>query len=173
MSRKKAKRYRRKARRSTPTQKNIEKKRWVLTIDSKEAAVNFYSILAAFQRSGGGGLINEEALEYIAKWMNVILEYDPDIEKLADDSRGPFRERDTSPLTISLELNSKERSLMLFIWKTMYSQLITPKMRDHWIKNQGREDYELAMKNYKSWIDSLEGEGFIPGITPKGNEPSK
>lgn len=160
MSRKRAKRYRRKPRRSTPTQKNIEKRRWVLTIDSKEAAVNFYSILAAFQGSGGGGLINEEALEYIAKWMHAILQFYPDIEKLADDSRGPFRERDTSPLTISLELNSKERSLMLFIWKTMYSQLITPEMRDNWIKNQGREDYELAVKNYKSWIDSLEGEGF-------------
>ncbi len=112
--------------------------------------------------SGGGGLINEEALKYITKWLNVISKYDPDIEKLANDSRGPFRERDTSPLTIALELDHKERSLMLFIWKTMYNELLTPKMRDNWIRNQGQEDYELAVKNYKAWVDSLEGEGSSP-----------
>ena len=58
----------------------------MLTIDSKEAAVNFYSILVAFQRSGGGGLINEKALKYVVKWMAVISEHDPDVEKRADDS---------------------------------------------------------------------------------------
>jgi hypothetical protein len=34
-------------------------------------------------------------------------------------------------------------------------------MKGHWIKNQGKEDYELAVKNYKGWIHSLEG--YIPG----------
>lgn len=166
MSRKKGKRQKRKqGRRARP----IQKKRWTLTIDSKEAAVNFYSILLAFQMSGGGGFINEEALKYITKWLNVISKYDPEIEKLANDRRGPFRERDTSALTITLELDHKERSLMLFIWKTMYNELVTPKMRDNWIRNQGREDYELAVKNYKAWIDSLEGEGsstLQPGPAP-------
>jgi len=50
---------------------------------------------------------------------------------------------------------------MLFIWKMMYKQLITPKGRNSWIENQGREDYELALMNFKSWIDSLESEGYI------------
>jgi hypothetical protein len=167
MSRKKGKRYKRKQGRSRLTPKNIEKKRWVLTIDSREAAVNFYSILSAFQISAGGDLINEEALKYITKWMNMISKYDPDIEKRADDNRGPSRERDLSPLTISLELNHKERSLMLFIWKTMYNELITSEMRDNWIRNQGREDYELAVKNYEAWVDSLEREGYIPETASK------
>ena len=170
MSRKKEKRHKRKQGKSTPAQKNIENRRWVLTIDSKEAAVNFYSILLAFQRSDGGDLINEAALKYITKWMSVISKYDPDIEKRADDSRGPFRERDRSPFTFYLELDYQERTLMLFIWKTMYSQLITPNMRDNWIRNQGREDYELTLKNYKGWIDTLEGEGYIPRTAPEGNE---
>ena len=46
--------------------------------------------------------------------------------------------------------------------KMMYSQLITPKMRGYWIRNQGQEDYELALKNYTSWINTLEGKGYIP-----------
>lgn len=162
MSRKKVKRRQRKQGKSTQKQKNIEKMRWILTIDSKEAAVNFYSILLALQRSDGNGYFNEAALKCIGKWMNVISKYDPDIEKRADDNRGPFRERDTSSLTISLELDHKERDLMLVIWKMMHSQLITPKMREYWIRNQGQEDYELALKNYESWINTLEGEGYIP-----------
>jgi len=143
------------------TQDEIEKRRWILVIDSKEVVVNFYSILLAFQKSKGGGLINKEALAHIAKWMNFIKKHDPEVEKRASDTRGPFRERDISLLNIPLELNHKERSLMLFIWKTMYNQLITPEMRDNWIRNQGREDYELAIKNYKDWISSLEGVGYL------------
>ena len=95
--------------------------------------------------------------QYITKWLNFISEHDPEVEKLAKDRRGPFRKRDTSSITITLELNHKERSLMYFIWTTMYNQLITPEIRDQWIKNQGREDYLTANKNYKAWISSLEG----------------
>jgi len=40
-----------------PKPNEIEKRRWKLVIDSKEAAVNFYSILFAFQTSKGGGLL--------------------------------------------------------------------------------------------------------------------
>ncbi len=29
-------------------------------------------------------------------------------------------------------------------------------------KNQRIEDYEIAVKNYKAWINSLEGGGYIP-----------
>ena len=169
MGRKKAKNHKRRQRRLTVTQRSIDKRRWMLTIGSKEAAVNFYSILVAFQRAGGGGLINEEALKYVAKWMDIISEHDPDVEKRADDSRGPFRERDTSPLNIVLELDHRERELMLFIWRTMYSQLIASRTRDNWVRNQGQEDYELAVKDYEAWIDSLEGEGYIPGTASKGN----
>ena len=140
-----------------PKPNEIEKRRWKLVIDSKEAAVNFYSILFAFQTSKGGGLLKKEDLKYITKWLNFISAHDPEVEKLAKDRRGPFRKRDTSYITITLELNHKERSLMYFIWTTMYNQLITPEIRDQWIKNQGREDYLTANKNYKAWISSLEG----------------
>ena len=140
-----------------PKPNEIEKRRWKLVIDSKEAAVNFYSILFAFQTSKGGGLLKKEDLKYITKWLNFILAHDPEVEKLAKDRRGPFRKIDTSSITITLELNHKERSLMYLIWTTMYNQLITPEIRDQWIKNQGREDYLTANKNYKAWISSLEG----------------
>jgi hypothetical protein len=116
----------------------------------------------ALQRSEGSGLINKEALSYVTTWMSVISKYDPDIEKKANDTRGKFRKRDISPINITFELNYKEKSLMLFIWKFTYSEMITPETRDNWIKNQGQEDYELALKNYKEWINSLEGEGYIP-----------
>ena len=72
MGRKKAKSHKRRQRRLTVTQRSIDKRRWMLTIGSKEAAVNFYSILVAFQRAGGGGLINEEALKYVAEWIEFI-----------------------------------------------------------------------------------------------------
>lgn len=160
MSRKRSKRHKRG--KLTPVRSKPAKRRWKLTIDSKEASINFYSILIAFQRANGGGLINKEALKYVNIWIDVILEHDPDIERRVNDTRGPFRSRDMSPLNISLELDNKEKDLMLFIRKSMYSQLITPKSRDNWIRNQGREDYELAVKNYRGWIDSLEGEGYVP-----------
>lgn len=137
-------------------------RRWQLTIDSKEAAVNFYSVLHAFQKSGGGGLIHAEALAYVKKWIGFITQQYPGVVARANDSHGPFRVRDTSPQDISLELNERERALMLYIWKTMYEQLITPSVQNNWIRNQGRLDYELAVKNYQSWINSLEDEGYIP-----------
>lgn len=143
-----------------PSEDESEDRRWILVIDSKEAAVNFYSILLAFQRSNGGGLINKEALKYVAKWMNVILKHDPDVVERANDSRGPFRARDLSPLDISIQLNRKERAIMLLIWQTLLNQLMTPTNRANWIENQGLEDYELAVKYYKAWIDSLQGEGY-------------
>lgn len=159
MAKKKSTAYKQSYLRST--QNEMEKRRWTLVIDTKEAAVNFYSILVALKKSKGGGLINKEALKYVTKWMNFILEHDPEVEKQADDSRGPFGERDMSPLNISLELNYKERTLMHFIWKTMYNQLIAPEVRNDWIKNQGLEKYETAIKNYKAWISSLEGSGYL------------
>ncbi len=143
------------------TQNEMEKRRWMLVIDSKEAAINFYSILLALQRSNGGELINKEALRYVTKSMDFISEHVPEVETLVDDSHGPFRKRDMSSLNISLELNYKERTLMHFIWKTMYNQLIAPEIRDDWIKNQGIADYEAAIKNYKAWISSLEGSGYL------------
>jgi hypothetical protein len=73
------------------------------------------------------------------------------------------REQDITPLNLPLELNYEERNLMLFIWRAMYSQLRSPEMKEQWIKNQGKEDYELAVKNYKGWIYSLEREGYMPG----------
>jgi hypothetical protein len=143
------------------SQNEPQPRQWKLVIDSKEASVNFFSILSSFQVSGGSGLINKEALKYVTKWMNYILEHDPGVSKRANSSQGPFRKRDMSPLDISLVLNWKERDLMLFIWKMIYSQLISPKGRIAWIENQGREDYEMALKNFKSWIDTLESEGYI------------
>jgi hypothetical protein len=143
------------------TKNEMEKRRWTLIIDYKEAAINFYSILLALQRSNGGGLINEEALMYVTKWMNFISVHIPEVKTLVDDSCGLFRKRDMSSLNITLELNYKERTLMHFIWKTMCSRLIAPEIRDDWIKNQGIEDYEAAIKNYKTWISSLEGSGYL------------
>jgi hypothetical protein len=146
-----------------PSQYELRKRRWRLVIDNKESVLNFYSILLALQTSKGSGLIDKEFLPYVNTWLNVISRYDPDIEKRANDTRrGPFRERDISPINITFELDHKEKSLMLYIWRIAYNQMITPETRDNWIKNQGQEDYELALKNYKEWINSLEGEGYIP-----------
>ena len=142
---------RRKRSRLAPRQQN----RWTLIIDSKEAAVNLYSILLAFHQSGGGGLIDRKGARHIAKWLRIISEQVPDVRDLADDSRGPFRERDLSSISVSLELDSRERALMLSICKTIHRQLTTPEGRRNWIENQGRADYELAAKNFRSWVDSL------------------
>ena len=153
MGRKKV--IRRKRSRSAPKQQN----RWTLIFDSKEAAVNLYSILLAFHQSRGGGLIDRKGVRHIAKWLRNISEQVPDVRDLADDSQGPFRERDLSPINVSLRLDSGERALMLFICSTIHRQLTTPEGRHNWIENQGRADYEIAVKNYQSWLDSLEGEG--------------
>lgn len=151
----------RKARKRQHRKMSAANRRWKLTIDSQEAAVNFYSILHAFQKSGGGDLIDAEALAYVKKWIGFITQQYPGVVARANDSHGPFRVRDTSPQDISLELNERERALMLYIWRTMYMQLITPSVQEDWIRNQGRLDYELAVKNYQSWINSLEGEGYM------------
>lgn len=143
------------------SQDKPQPRQWILVIDSKEASVNFYSILSSFQVYEGGGLLNKEALNYVTKWINYVSERDPGVIKRANDRQGPFRKRDMSSLDISIKLNQKERELMLYIWRMMYNQLITPKGRNAWIESQGREDYELALKNFKSWIDSLENEGYI------------
>lgn len=93
--------------------------------------------------------------------MAFISKVDPEIVNLANDRRGPFRKRNTSPQNISLELDEQERETMLSIWKTMYNQLLTPQFKRSWIQNQGRADYELSVENYESWISSLAGEGCI------------
>ena len=154
MRRKKVKR--RKRARRTAVRHNAESKRWTLVIDSLEAAINFYSVLYPLYSSNGAGLINEEALAYVAAWLDTLSKHIPDIGELANDSRGPFRPRDRSPREIALKLDRKERELMLFIWRVMYRQLITPDARDSWISNQGQEDYELAIKDYEAWISALD-----------------
>ena len=133
--------------------------RWVLTVDTEEAAVNLYSILLAFHQSEGGGLVDRKSTKYIAKWLKIISEQVPDVRDLASDDRGPLRERHISPVNVSLDLDSRERALMLFICKTLYGQLCTSEGRRDWIKNQDRADYELAVKNFRGWVNTLEGEG--------------
>ena len=142
--------------RLVPTQQ----KRWVLVIDSKEAAVNLYSILLAFRQSEGSGLIDRESVKYITKWLKVISEQVPGVRDLADDNRGPLRERDLSPIDATLELDPKERALMLTMCRIIHGQLTTPNGRRNWIENQGRADYELAVKNFQTWVNSLEREGM-------------
>jgi hypothetical protein len=154
MRRKRVKR-RKRARRTT-VQHNAESKRWTLVIDSQEAAINFYSILYPLYSSNGAGLINEEAVTYVAAWLDTLSKHIPDIAELANDSCGPFRPRDRSPREIVLKLDRKERELMLVIWQAMYQQLIAPETRDGWTRDQGREDYELAMKDYEAWISALD-----------------
>ena len=141
--------------------KTSEKRHWKVIIDSQEASANFYSLLSALQKEKGSGLINKKALRYVTRWINVIKKNDPDVEERSNDTRGPFRERDLSPFTFSLELDQRERELMLFLWKTMYIELTTRQTQDNWISSHGREDYESAVKNYQSWINSLEEEGYI------------
>jgi len=132
----------------------------VLVIDSKEAAVNLYSILLAFCQSEGSGLIDRESVKYITKWLKVISEQVPGARDLADDNRGPLRERDLSPIDANLELDPKERALILTMCSIIHGQLTTPNGRRNWIENQGRADYELAVKNFQTWVNSLEREGM-------------
>ena len=138
----------------------LQQKRWVLVIDSKEAAVNLYSILLAFCQSEGSGLIDRESVKYITKWLKVISEQVPGARDLADDNRGPLRERDLSPIDANLELDPKERALILTMCSIIHGQLTTPNGRRNWIENQGRADYELAVKNFQTWVNSLEREGM-------------
>lgn len=152
MSRKRAKRDKR----SRFPRKQVKK--WELVLDSKEATLNLYSVLISLQQTNGRGLIDKKAVKYVKKWVNTIVKHVPDIQDLAKDTRGPFRERDTSPLNLSLSLNLKERVLMLFICRFIYKQLLTPKGRKDWIENFGQKDYEFAVKNYEEWINSLEGD---------------
>jgi hypothetical protein len=150
-------------RRSEPAA--MRQKRWVLRIDSKEAAVNLYSILLASYQSGGYGPFDRKSTRQIARWLRVISEQVPGIEGLANDARGPFRERDLSPIAVSLQLDARERALMLTICKMIRSQLTTPEGRRNWIANQGRADYEMAVNNFETWVNALEGDG-VPINTP-------
>ncbi len=45
---------------------------------------------------------------------------------------------------------------MLFIWQAMHQQLISPETRAGWIRDQGQEDHELAIKDYEAWISALD-----------------
>lgn len=137
---------------------STNKKTWILTFASSEAAINLYSILLAFQQSEGSGIINREAVKCVNQWLRKISRQIPNIDKLANDPRGPFRQRDISPIMASLELDSRERSLMLYICKIIYKQLAAPKGRLDWIKNQSQADYDYALENYKTWISVLENE---------------
>ena len=138
--------------------KRQKKTMWTLHLGSIEQALNLYSVLLAFQKSDGGGLINREALEYVAKWTDMIADQVPNIDRLANDRQGPFRAKDYSPLDTSLLLDEKERSLMLFVCKVIRAQLLTPEGKKNWIENQGQEDYQIAVKGYRRWIRSLERE---------------
>ncbi|MBN1815146.1 MAG: hypothetical protein JXA14_25155 [Anaerolineae bacterium] len=138
--------------------KRQKKAIWTLRLGSIEQALNLYSVLLAFQQSDGGGLINHEALEYVAKWTVEIADQVPGIDELANDRQGPFRKKDYSPLTASLHLDEKERPLMLFVCKVIHAQLLTPEGKRNWIENQGQEDYEMAVRGYRRWIGSLERE---------------
>jgi hypothetical protein len=139
---------------------SMRQQRWVLTIDSREAAVNLYSILMAFRKSEGTGFIDRESARHITRWLKAISEQVPGVKDLADDTRGPFRKRDLSSIDATLELGPRERNLMLTICKLIHGQLTTPKGKRDWIENQGRADYELAVKNFQTWVNSLEGEGM-------------
>jgi hypothetical protein len=128
---------------------------WTLPLGSREEALNLYSVLIAFQMSDGSGVINREALHTVGCWVEAIKAQVPDIEVLASDTRGPFREKDYAPLAASLVLDEKERSLMLFVCQVIYSQLLSAEGKQNWIKNQGQGDYEVAVKSYRRWIESL------------------
>jgi hypothetical protein len=70
---------------------STNKKIWRLTFTSSEAAVNLYSILLVFQQTKGSGIINREAVKCITQWLRNISRQIPNIDKLANDSHGPFR----------------------------------------------------------------------------------
>ena len=131
---------------------------WVMHIDTREAAVNLYSILQAFHRSGRTGIGGRESVRHIEKWLSSIEKQVSDVKRLAADTQGPFRKRDLSPIDVSLELDAKERALMLTICQIIHSQLLTSEGKRNWIENQGRADYELAVKNFKGWVNALSRE---------------
>jgi len=134
------------------------KKIWTLIFTSSEAAINLYSILLVFQQTKGSGIINREDVKRITQWLRNFRRQISNIDKLSNDTHGPFRQRDMSPIIASLELDSRERSLMIYICKIIYEQLATPKGRLDWIKNQGQADYDFAVENYKTWLTVLENE---------------
>jgi len=129
---------------------------WRLVLKTNEEALNLYSILWVFRSEQGSRVLNDEALGYVQAWLNRIERAVPNIQTLAEDVRGPFRERDRAQIQLVIPLDAKERELMLFICKLIYQQLLQPAESERWIENQGQADYDLAIENYRSWITTLE-----------------
>ncbi len=132
---------------------------WMLTLKTKESAINFYSLLTAFQHSEG--MLKKPALGVVAQWVARLMEQVPDIEEIAHDQRGSCRERLLAPLNAEIPVHIKHRALMQFMCQTMYAQMQDPKHRQGWIENQGREDYELAVQDYQLWMQQLAGQGIV------------
>ena len=132
---------------------------WTLTLKTKESAINFYSLLTAFQQAEG--ILKKAALRVVGQWVTQLRQQVSDIEEIAHDQRGPYRERLLAPLNVDIPVHIKNRALMQFMCQTMYAQMQNPKDRQHWIENQGREDYELAVQDYQLWMQQLEGAGVV------------
>jgi len=133
----------------------IPSKQWSLVIESKESALNLYSILLAFT-SDASKVLDTKAKKHAKNWLEIIECDVPDICMLVDDTaKGPFRELYISPLDIEIKLDFKERKLMLFICKAFYNQLLSPEGRDNWINNQGQENYDFALEDFRNWIEML------------------
>lgn len=130
-------------------------KPWRLVLETTESALNLYSILWSFRSEMGAGVLNDEALAYVKVWLGLIESAVPNILALAEDVRGPFRERDNTQIHLVMPLDDKERELMLFICKLIYQQMLQPEERERWIQNQGQADYDMAVMQYRSWIAAL------------------
>jgi len=135
--------------------KPTQAQQWQIVLETTEAALNLYSVLVAFSAEGQR-VLNDEALLCIKMWLRLIERAVPTIQTLAEDVRGPFRERDRAQINLVIQLNDKERQLMLFICKTIYHQLLQPEERTRWIQNQGQADYDIAIAHYRSWAATLE-----------------
>jgi hypothetical protein len=135
--------------------KPTKAKPWRLVLETTEAALNLYSILWSFRSEMGAHVLNDEDLAYVEVWLGLIESAVPSILTLAEDERGPFRERDNRQIHLVMPLDDKERELMLFICQLIYQQMLQPEERERWIQNQGQADYDMAVTHYRGWIGEL------------------
>ncbi|MCP4697407.1 MAG: hypothetical protein GY862_11225 [Gammaproteobacteria bacterium] len=139
------------------------KKKWSIVVYTKESSVNLYGALLALKKLSESGGMDKEAVKYAEKWMRRIKKHVPDIEERGY-AKGKLHVNDLSPLKLRIKLNEEEKEVMESICSIMYSKLLLPKIKGSWIRNQGVQGYEYALKNYKGWTEALESETNWKGI---------
>jgi hypothetical protein len=136
--------------------KKRKRKYWQIHINTKEAAANLYSFLNAFkiERNEKSALKCDPL--YLNRWMKIITENVSDLNDYINNDSGPLLDKELTPISIVIKLNSGERFMMLQICQIVLSQLLSEKYRKEWIFNYGESEYELAVTTINTWLNELQ-----------------